>query len=222
MSEPLRKSVTLPEVGAAVKQAVGDRGLRDLHLVGHSMGGFLALDMASREETASVTSFSGAYKTVVDFVNHPLLTTCKTPRAAGAYGGLQALSQLGPFASAVMHASSRTGLLRLLMRDSLAKPREMDPSLFRALARGVRPQSFKYAQSTGVDYDIQERWSSINGPALAVFGAHDVLISERDRLAFEASMLGGRTAVLENAGHFAPIEDPQACLQLVSQETDPR
>src|SRR5690349_1691011 len=47
-SADLPGPVTLPDVGDAVLAALAAHGLREVTFVGHSMGGFLALDLMSR------------------------------------------------------------------------------------------------------------------------------------------------------------------------------
>jgi pimeloyl-ACP methyl ester carboxylesterase len=62
-------------------------GYTTVRVAGHSMGGFLTLDMAARypSRVASIHIVSGSYFTLLGMVNHPLATTLKAPLIAFFY-----------------------------------------------------------------------------------------------------------------------------------------
>ncbi|GCD90132.1 hypothetical protein NLS1_21380 [Nocardioides sp. LS1] len=211
-SDPLPGPVTLQGVALAIREALHLQTYSDVTLVGHSMGGFLALDIAARNPSRGVVSFSGAYHSIVDIVNHPLRSVARSPAAWLSYSGLRTISSLGQLASPVMGAGSKSGLLRLALRDSLYAPLRMQQSLFDALARGVRPTSFRHAERTGVDYETVETWRRIAVPLLGGFGRHDKLVSAADRRALELAQPNATFVEFSRSGHFIPIEQPREAL----------
>lgn len=217
-SDPLTRSVTLQEVGEAVLQAVAHVDVHKPLLVGHSMGGFLGLDMAASfpRDIEGIISASGAYSTIVEIVNRPLVSALRYPRAYSVYAGLQAVSALGRFASPVLEVGACTGASRLALRDVLAHPLGAKTSLLSALSRGMRPDSFRYAENTGLGYDIDSRWSSISCPLLATFGRDDHLVSARDASRLARCNPDAEIAWIDDAGHFAPMERPFEFLELIS------
>ena len=209
-SDSLRTPVTLPQVGAAITSVLDELGVAQTRLVGHSMGGFLALDLAARapDRFSSVATVSGAYSTIVDVVNNPAIAAVRFPKAAGTYLSLAAIGLLGEAHVPVMSIAHRAGLMRLALAGTTAHPMRLPDSLLQALVNGARPRSFRYAQATGVNYDYRSTWSSIQIPVLAIFGAQDALVGKRDARILRAANPTATTIFVEDAGHFVPIEQP--------------
>ncbi|WP_439378498.1 alpha/beta fold hydrolase [Amycolatopsis lexingtonensis] len=86
------------EVGDLLIALVQQLGFDSLRLVGHSMGGFLALDMAVRHpaEVSSVHLVAGAYFSVIKTVQSPWLSLVVRRKVAVAYFSQSALAMIGP------------------------------------------------------------------------------------------------------------------------------
>lgn len=197
-------------LGEELIRALGRLGYPALHLVGHSMGGFLALDMASHghPELRSVAAISGAYYSVVDTVQHPLRALSQTPGATLSYLTLACLSQLGPAGPALTRGAHGLRLLAPLLGHVVAQPNRLRPSVLEHLSRSVRPASFRLAAKNGLQYDCRARWSRIDIPLWASFGSADRLVPPEDKARLEADLPSARTEMLEGVGHFAPLERP--------------
>jgi pimeloyl-ACP methyl ester carboxylesterase len=221
-SADLERGLTLDEAGEAVLEVASALGADAFDLVGHSMGGFLALHLAARraDRVRSLTVVCGAYGTIVDVVNAPLRTLLRAPRATLLYLGLNAVARLRRLGRLALGAAAATGALRLSMAGVAAHPFRVPRSMLRALAAGNRPQSFLYAQTTGIGYDYRAVWSQIDLPVLAVFGDSDALVSRRDAQTLASALPAARIEYLAEAGHLAPMEQPVALLRLAFPSSD--
>jgi pimeloyl-ACP methyl ester carboxylesterase len=216
-SDSLGHAVSLDEAAKAVVDALDAVGAERVDLVGHSMGGFLALHLAAAhsERVSSLTVICGAYAGIVDVVNAPFRTLLQAPRTTLIYLGLTGLARTGRLGDALLRASARTGVLRLTMSGLAAHPLRVPGSILQALAAGNRPRSFLYAQATGAGYDYRAVWSGITVPVRAIFGAADALVSRRDAEVLSSALPGAEIVYLEEAGHLAPMEQPDEVLRLL-------
>ena len=216
-SEPLVGALSLDDASAAVIDALDALGAAAVDLVGHSMGGFLALHLAALHpgRVRSLTIVCGAYATIVDIVNAPARTLLRRPRTTLIYGGLMLLARLGRVGDALVRVGARTGLLRLSMPGVAAHPFRVRGSLLHAIAAGNRPRSFLDAQATGLGYDYRSVWSRITVPVVAMFGEKDALVSRRDADVLASALPSARVAYLHDASHFAPMERPHDVLSLL-------
>ena len=217
-SDDLPLGATMDDAAELVEAYLSTMGARSVQLVGHSMGGFLALHLLARHRLEYERSviFSGAYSGIVDAVNHPLSTVLKRPSTAATYAGLRAVRLLGGSAGAFLAGASRLGLLPIALRSTVAHPRRLRPSVYRAIAKGFRATAFARAEATGVGYSVRESWSQIDVGIEQVYGQSDVLVTEGDAALLAQCVQGGSvTHRLREAGHFAPIEQPHQCLDLL-------
>jgi len=213
-SDPLPGPVSLDAMAAAVVAVLDSLGADACHLVGHSMGGFLALHLAARHPTRvrSVASLSGSYVTVLDLVNDPLRAALAHPRAWATYAGVRAVAGGGPLVQRVLAAGARTGLLRWGTTGLVAHPRGVPDSLLAALVSGNRPRSFRYAEATGHGYDWRTTWGEVGVPVLAGYGDRDRLVTGHDARALRSVLPGAHQVVLGGTAHLSPMERPDAWL----------
>ena len=218
-SAPLTGPLSLDEASGAVTDVLDGLGASQVHVVGHSMGGFLALHLASvaPERMRTLVTVNGAYGTVVDVVNAPGRTLLRAPRATVPYLALSLVARLGRVGTAVLRFAAATGLMRLSLVGLAAHPLRVPRSMLTTLARGNRPASFRLAERTGDGYDCSTVWSGITVPTVAVFGAADALVGERDRRRLAQAMPRARTLVVPEAGHLLPMEQPDALLRVLRE-----
>jgi pimeloyl-ACP methyl ester carboxylesterase len=216
-SADLAGGFSLEEASAAVVDLLDALDAPAIDLVGHSMGGFLALHLAAAhpERVRSLTIVCGAYATIVDVVNAPVRTVVRRPRTSAIYLGLTLLARSGRAGDVLVRSAARTGLLRLSMAGVAAHPFRVRRSLLRAIAAGNRPRSFLLAQATGRRYDYRSVWSRITVPVLGIFGERDALVSRRDADVLREALPSASIAYLHGASHFAPMEQPHELAQLM-------
>ncbi|MHA7301656.1 alpha/beta fold hydrolase [Pseudarthrobacter sp. MDT1-22] len=97
----------------AVTEVLALLGYPQWHLVGHSMGGFLALHIAAAwpERTASVAAISATTFGVSEAARKPLLSLSRFPAFVGMRLLMRSLAALGPAGLALVRAVGATPVL---------------------------------------------------------------------------------------------------------------
>ncbi len=202
----------IDQVGDLVVDLAHDEGWQKIVVVGHSMGGFLALNMASRRmpSLAAIDIISGAYFTIIDTVRNPFAAFQNDRAAAVAYLGLRGLSSIGPIGPWLARLAWRLNLMPLALRSTVAHPRQLRPKILFGMSRSVNPSSFLLAAKNGIKYDAENKWKFITIPIKAIFGCEDNLVPPNDARRLQAVNEGAETMVLPEAGHFSHVEQPLA------------
>lgn len=211
-SDPLPGPVSLDAMADALVAVLDRVGVDRVHLVGHSMGGFLGLHLAVRhpDRLRSVATLNGTYITILELVNDPVRAALRHPRSWATYQGVRLVAGGGRPVQAAVAAAARTGLLRWGTSGLAARPAALPHSLMDALAAGGRPRSFRYAEATGRGYDWRALWSTIRLPVLAGYGARDRLVTAYDARSLRAVLPDARQVVLDGSAHLSPMERPDA------------
>jgi pimeloyl-ACP methyl ester carboxylesterase len=209
-SSPLRGPTTLDELCLALADVMDDLGAASMHVVGHSMGGFVGLHLAATrpDRVRTLATLNGSYVTILDLVNEPLASAVRYPGTWLAYQGVRAVAGGGGVVQSAIGMSARSGLLRWGTIGLAAHPSRLPRSLLLALAAGARPASFRYAEATGLGYDWRTTWSRIDVPVLAGYGARDRLVTARDARALRGAIPSAREVVVPESAHLSPLEQP--------------
>lgn len=202
----------------AVADVAASLGYPSWRVVGHSLGGVLALDLAARRpaETTAVALVSSSGIGVLDAVPHPVRGGMALPGFAGMLFAMRALALLGRNGHrgrAVVRALARCGALPVLTAPLFAG--RVDPSVVAAFGGDVRPAAFAAAARIAASYD-ESVWRGIRCPVRSVRGTRDVFAAERDTAAFADLIEDFDEIRLADAGHFAHIERPDAVLALLA------
>ncbi|MET0303917.1 MAG: alpha/beta hydrolase [Microbacteriaceae bacterium] len=202
---------TVADMSDAVAEAALALGYDSWRVVGHSLGGFVALDVAARHpgRTVDVTLVSASGAAVVEAIRRPIRGGAGLPWFAGMLLTMRALHAIG----------GGRWLVRLLDRvgwmPALTAPLftgRVHPSVIAAIAGDVRPDAFAAAARLAADYELRT-WSAIRCPVRSVRGARDVFAGETDAARFLELVPDFREVRLRDAGHFAHIERPDAVLE---------
>ncbi len=209
-SQNVQPHLEAKRVGEELMRVVARAGYRAADVVGHSMGGFLALDLASRRPQGlrSIAVLSGAYYSIVETVQRPLRAFTRHPLETFSYLALTGVSRLGGLGARLTAGAHRLGLLPLALRGVIAQPQGLRPSVLQYLSECLNPTSFAHAARNGVGYDCSARWGRIEVPVWAGFGDQDGLVPLEDGARLRRDLPHARIATLRGAGHFGNVERP--------------
>jgi pimeloyl-ACP methyl ester carboxylesterase len=178
-------------------------GIDEAALVGNSMGGFIAADMAIRQprRVRSLTVVSAA-------------VFWQDYRRAQPLVGLARLSD-AYVARALTRSTDSIATRPRLRSWALATagfryPHLISPELAHEMVRSARrTDGFLPALEALVDYPLDEELPKIGCPTLIVWGAHDTLVPVKDAKRLQELIPGARREVFERTGHVAMLERPE-------------
>lgn len=208
-SENIKKSLWIPEVGTALMQIAHDLNIDKMRLFGHSMGGFLALDMASRfNQVTSVHVAAGSYFAILNTIKQPMRNIWKNPRTAILWDTYWAISYMGKAGHTLVNALAKVGLSRQIADPFLAHPSLASKSEILEMLDQLNSAGIVRTARNGPEYDAVARWGSIQVPLVAVFGTHDPLVTEWDADLLRAVNPKSTTVHVENSSHMLIVEQP--------------
>lgn len=211
------RGLTLDAVAASVLACVEAAGYRSWRIVGHSMGGLIALHTALRypEATQSVGLISPTAWAVGRSAQRPwhrLLRSLRSPGEVPAFALLylllRALAPAEPAVRLLVRALDAVGLLRLLAAPLFAHPLRLPPSVPRSVSADLRPRSFVLAVQLIRGYDASALWPDVACPVYWVSGNGDVFVGSRDLAQLAVALPASHRTVLQECGHYAHVEWP--------------
>ncbi|MCT9869829.1 alpha/beta fold hydrolase [Paenarthrobacter aurescens] len=211
-------SATVEAMAGAVVEVLNSLGYRSWNLVGHSMGGAIALHIAADwpERTLSVAAISATTFGVAGSTRQPSHGLTKLPWFVGMLLLMRFTALLGNAGRALIRLAGNTPFMRLLLAPLFAEPAAIPAHVIRGLARDGRPASFCAAARAVSQYDFA-RWHSISCPVIAVRGDNDAFTpqSDLDQLASLGPHI--RTMTVPRCGHFAIVEQPVLVQELLDE-----
>ena len=212
--------VTIDSIAELVKRMTDELGYTELDLVGHSLGGFIAMHMAAIWPglVASVSMVSGTTFSVIHSVEHPVARFRELPAFTMLWRVMQALSTLGAAGTALVRAAGAVGLLRLIFAPLFRHGFRMPRTLILATMRDLRPKAFVAAAGVARGYPADASWSAITCPVRAVKGDRDVFVTDDDLDHLGRILPHSRRTIIAGCGHFANVERPVALLNALGFE----
>lgn len=194
----------------AVEAFCRAQGLERPHVVGNSLGGLVALELAARGTVRSATALSPA-----GFWSRAGRLWART-----VLGGAHAL--LAPIPSARLRQMLATPVLRTaLLGLLLAHPSRMDPDQITADLHGLsHPRSSFRTMLAHLDtWTIPQRAAV---PTTVGWGARDLLLPRGQSKRLRRALPDAAVYVLPGCGHVPMGDDPALVADLVLAATRPR
>ena len=212
--EPGSPPLTLDIVSELVKDVALELGYTEWDLVGHSLGGFIALHMASiwPQSVLSVALVSGTTWSVIESVEHPWHGLRVIPGFVLLRFFMRLMAPIQPAALAAVRGLRAVGILRLASSPLFRHLAGIDDTVIRALATELRPRSFVTAGNVTRGYDADAMWSRIECEVHATKGDRDVFVTDRELERLTRVVRRVTTTVIADCGHFGNIEQPAATL----------
>ena len=180
-------------------------GIEQAIVMGHSMGGFIAqamaLDFPQRVDKLILcsTNFGGPHHVPVTEEAMKVLTDVSSDPLTRFKNGLVVSTAPG-------WADNHPGVIQEWIEWRVANPIEAAPYQAQ-LAIGLSLLS--------EEASFEEKLSRLNIPALILFGAHDKVVPPENASLLAAKIPNSQVILFPNAGHFFPIEIPEAASQAV-------
>ena len=220
---------TVPYFARFITRYMEDRGLRAASLVGASLGGRVALEVALEHpklvrKLALVNSLGfGRPKVQLTQMAYGLVTVPRVGEAAMRFAR-NAMDWASP--SVIRRvvgrfAGSSTDLERTLDDEYLADLREMYAedgfhSAYLSTVRSlIRPTAL-----FGGHHDVTRRLSDLKIPVQLIWGANDPLFPVAHAARAQAMIAGSRLAVIEGAGHTPQAERPEEFNRILHEFLD--
>ena len=217
LSEMPRSRITIPDYGRCVDALCEELELEHVALVGNSMGGFIASEVAIQfpERVEQLVIASAAGITSANLFSAPALT-------AGRVATILAIYTAARHRALAKRPRTRHAALALVARY----PGLLKPDLaYEGFMKGVGKDGFDDALRACLEYDFRDRLSEIGCPTLIVWGENDSILPVKDADEFERLIPNSRKLVLEETGHVPQAERPEkfndALLEFLSEAREP-
>jgi pimeloyl-ACP methyl ester carboxylesterase len=211
-SELPRERISIPGYGRCVEALCDALGLERAALVGNSMGGFVASEVAIQfpERVERLALVSAAGITSSNVRRRPALTVGRVAAALAAYTAAQH-----------RHMARRPRARHLALALVARHPSRLSADVaWEALMKGAGKPGFDDALRACLEYDFREHLPEIRCQALIVWGEKDSVLPAEDAHEFEQLVPHSRKVVMSDTGHVPQLERPAAFNDLLLEFLD--
>jgi pimeloyl-ACP methyl ester carboxylesterase len=199
-----REQISISGYARMLDALLGKLGVDAAAVVGNSMGGFVAAELAiafpQRVERLVLVAPAG-------------LSTYRDPRGLRELRRIRRVER--PIAAIVGWGAAnadtlarRPGLRDIALGLIVQHAERLPAPLAAEQIRGGGKPGFVQALAANLDYDFRRRVSEIACPTLIVWGANDPVVTVRDAARFTELIPNSRKVVYEDTGHMPQIERP--------------
>jgi pimeloyl-ACP methyl ester carboxylesterase len=197
-----RSDITIPGYGRTVNEFCDRLGLGLVEMVGNSMGGFIAAEVAIqfRERVDRLVLVSAAGISSAGLAQRPILTLGRIATALTTW--------TAPLDRGI---ASRARARHLALALVARHPSLLKPDLtYEGFFKGTGKPGFDDALRACLGYDFRDRLPEIRRPTLIVWGEQDSIIPVKDAHEFERLIPDSRKVVMTETGHVSMAERPAA------------
>jgi pimeloyl-ACP methyl ester carboxylesterase len=194
--------ISIPRYGRWVNVLCDKLGLGKVNLVGNSMGGYVAAEVAIQfpERVARLVLVSAAGISSAETLQAPIMTFGRVATAL-------ATNSVARHRRLASRPITRHIALALVARH----PRLLKPDFaYEGFFKGAGKGGFDDALRASLDYDFRDRLPEVKVPTLIVWGEKDSIIPVRDADEFERLIEDSRKIVMRDTGHIPMAERPAA------------
>jgi pimeloyl-ACP methyl ester carboxylesterase len=198
--EPADGEISIPGYGRCVDSFCDKLGLGQVALVGNSMGGYVAAEVAIQfpQRVSRLTLVSAAGISSADTLQAPILTFGRVATALAA-------NTMARHRQLAARPITRHMSLLLVARH----PRLLKADLaYEGFFKGAGKDGFDDALRASLNYDFRDRLPDVKVPTLIVWGEKDSIIPVRDADEFERLIDDSRKVVMRDTGHIPMAERP--------------
>jgi pimeloyl-ACP methyl ester carboxylesterase len=194
--------ITISAYGRVVEGLCEHLGLGRVDMVGNSMGGFIASEVAIQfpERIDRLVLVSAAGISSAGVAQAPVLLI---GRIAAAITTHSVADQRRISA----RPGARHAAMALVCRNAGALKGDL---VYEGFVKGAGKPGFVDALKANLTYDFRERLPEISRPTLIVWGENDSILPVRDAHEFERLIDDSRKVVMRETGHVPMAERPQA------------
>lgn len=206
-SAPWPALVSMAMLAADAARVLDDRGLQDAHVVGLSMGAAVALELAIRmpQRVKSLVLVGGA-------AGGPSTARPGLREACGAVGAV--------LSDSVRHrcAWPAAALFSERFRDD--HPERVAEYMPYFAQHRAAPWAMGWQLVAAACFGRSGSLHSVGAPTLVLHGALDVMAPAANARLLADGIPGAQLHLVADAGHAVPLEQPDACAQLLHDWVD--
>lgn len=218
-SPALPKPLTAEALASAITKLVAVLGLERPVIVGHSLGGLLAILAAQELDAERVVLLDGHLVSVYDLLRRPRNAIRYPKLAAGFVLFLSGL--LIPYRGLIARALVRYKSFRVLLFSYLAaRPAQLDPDLLRVAFSKTSNRGILAALMAARRVDVTDIMKASKAPTVVAWGAEDPLLLDRDNIIAKHLLHPESMHKISDCGHWPMLERPAEVLRILKAAAD--
>ena len=210
-SPPVAGEPTVPALVDAVEEAMGAAGFDTAHIVGNSMGGWIAAELAARGRARTVVATSPA----------GMWTAKELKYSRGVLRSSYAAAQrLAPYAERITATAAGR---RMAFGMTYARPERLDPAdaAYAIKVFAGSPSFLRTLDWIEEGREMPRGLHSIYCPFRVVWGSRDLLLPVRQAPRWAAHIKGAEVVRLPGLGHVPMGDDPVTTAAKILEVTAP-
>ena len=186
--------MTFAALAEAALRLIDALHIERAHVVGHSMGGMIAQELAAGHQDRVAS----------------LVLSATSPAFGKAGGDWQQeflAARLAPLDTGKTPADLAPAIVEALVADGAAETAKA--AAIASMSR-ISPDAYRAALTCLVTFDRREALANIKVPTLAIAGEHDTTAPPKVVAPMADAIRGARYVLLPGVGHLANVENPTA------------